>query len=344
MLVKAVISLFCLVMSVFAGCSSSQDRQMYHLTGSVMGTTYNIKIVTSRSVKPGGKELQQIEADAIHAMNQVDSLMSTYKVDSELSQFNSAPVNTPFSVSTKTYAVLKAAIGLSELSDGAYDVTVGSLVNLWGFGPDGKPVTVPSAAEIADAGRRAGYSKLQFIGENRSIRKTADIYVDLSSIAKGFAVDSVAEVLEQHGINDYLVEIGGEISAKGQKPGQMDWVLAIESPDSQSRNVHRAVSVKDGALATSGDYRNYYERDGKRFSHTINPKTGMPISHRLASVTVVHDSCMMADGLATLFMVMGVESGYELAVKNNMAVYFIYRKGDGFKTRFTPAFKQYLVD
>ncbi len=344
MLAKTAIMLFCLMVAVFAGCSDTDNRQIYCLSGSVMGTTYHIKIVIPKSANFDDKTLQQIESDVVHAMNQVDGLMSTYKQDSELSRFNSAPINTPFQVSSQIYSVLKAAHSLSVLSDGAYDVTVGSLVNLWGFGPDGQPVTVPSKADIANAGLRVGYKKLKFIEENTAISKLADIYVDLSSIAKGFAVDAVAETLRQRGIDDYLVEIGGEISAKGLKPGGKEWVLAIESPATDARSVHKIISVSNAALATSGDYRNYYEKAGKRFSHTIDPKTGIPVSHKLASVTVVHDSCMMADGLATMFMVMGPKPAYQLALEKNIAVYLIYRKDDGFETKHTPAFEEYLLD
>ncbi len=330
-----------IVILVMAGCSSD-EQAIFALSGPTMGTTYNIKLVLPSNANQQTLDLLQQKIQ--QAMHQVDSQMSTYKNDSELSQFNTSPVGQWFALTRSTFHVIKSAQLLSERSNGAYDVTVGPLVNLWGFGPQARPLQAPTPEEIAEAKERVGYQFLEMNDDEVMIRKNKAVILDLSSIAKGYGVDAVADVLLKSEVTDFLVEIGGELRASGLKPGGKPWRLAIESPETEQRKVFKAISVNNAAVATSGDYRNYYEEEGIRYSHTIDPETGKPVTHRLASVTVIDPSCMMADAMATMFMVMGEEHTYAYAVQYDVAVYLIYRDETGFKTRYSPAFEPYLAN
>ena len=325
------------VLLMLSGCFPSNDlgRQEYLMQGKTMGTTYNIKVVGENidTVK-----LQQGIDEKLIQLNQE---MSTYITDSELSIFNQSTSLEPISVSLGLARVLKEAIRLGELSEGALDVTVGPLVNLWGFGPEYRPETVPSDELLAETKARIGLDKLVF--ENGMLnKKIPDLYVDLSTIAKGYGVDLVAEFIEVNGINNYLVEIGGEMRVKGFKHTGELWHVAIEKPLSNERAVHQIIVPKDNAVATSGDYRIYFEADGQRFSHIIDPKTGKPINHKLVSVTVIHPSSMTADGLSTAMMVMGEEKALAFAEANGLAVYIIAKTEHGFVEQSTVKFMQYL--
>ncbi|ASP46801.1 FAD:protein FMN transferase [Cognaticolwellia beringensis] len=322
---------------VLSGCFPSNDlgREEYLLRGNTMGTTYNIKVVGESL---DAEKLQQgIDAKLV----QLNQEMSTYIKDSELSIFNQSASLEPVKASTGLARVVKEAIRLGELSNGALDVTVGPLVNLWGFGPEYRPETVPSEALLTATKARVGLDKLKL--ENGMLSKrTADLYVDLSTIAKGYGVDLVAEYIEANGINNYLVEIGGEMRLKGFKHTGELWHVAIEKPLSDERSVHQIIVPKDNAVATSGDYRIYFEADGQRFSHIIDPKSGKPINHKLVSVTVIHPSSMTADGLSTAMMVMGEEKALAFAEANDLAVYIIAKTDHGFVEQSTVKFMQYL--
>ena len=237
--------------------------------------------------------------------------------------------------------VLKESIRLGELSEGKLDVTVGPLVNLWGFGPEQRPDKVPSEEVLAATKKRVGLQNLVLAG-NLLSKKIPDLYVDLSTTAKGYGVDVVAELIESNGFTNYLVEIGGEMRLKGFKNTGELWAIAIEKPLTNERSVQQVIIPKDNAVATSGDYRIYFEADGQRFSHIIDPATGKPIKHNLVSVTVIHPSSMTADGLSTTLMVMGMEQGMDFAVKNDLAALFIAKTENGFDEQFTVKFKQYL--
>ena len=326
-----------LAVFVLSGCFPSNDltRQEYLMQGKTMGTTYNIKVVGEHidTVK-----LQQGIDDKLKQLNQE---MSTYIKDSELSRFNQSTSLEPISVSTGLARVVKEAIRLGALTQGALDVTVGPLVNLWGFGPEYRPETVPSDELLIATKARVGLDKLTF-ANGMLAKKIPDIYVDLSTIAKGYGVDLVAEYIEDNGINNYLVEIGGEMRLKGFKHTGELWHVAIEKPLTNERAVHQIIVPKDNAVATSGDYRIYFEADGQRFSHIIDPKTGKPINHKLVSVTVIHPSSMTADGLSTAMMVMGEEKALAFAEENDLAVYIIAKTDHGFVEQSTVKFMQYL--
>lgn len=318
----------------------STSLSLHTIEGSAMGTSYHIKL----ALTPAQVEQKDRLAAAIAGvLEDVENKMSTYRSQSELSRFNTAPIDTWIPVSDDTLKVVSVALSLSQRSQGAYDITVGPLVNLWGFGPPHHEDKVPTQAEIDAAAKLVGYQKLEIDSLNKQWKKSSALYVDLSSIAKGFGVDKVIELIEQEGIHHALVEIGGEIRSIGKKVEDQSWRIAIESPTAHERNIQRIVNINDIAVATSGDYRNYFEKDGKRYSHTIDPATAYPITHTLASVSVVAENCMIADGLATTLMVLGPEKGFKFARDNSLAVFMIIKGANGFEERFTDEFRQYLV-
>jgi thiamine biosynthesis lipoprotein len=228
---------------------------------------------------------------------------------------------------------------VSEASGGAFDVTVGPIVNTWGFGPV-KQARPPTDAEIAAARADVGYRLLAIDAAAGTIAKARpDMYADLSAIAKGFGVDQVARALDARGIGRYMVEVGGEVRVRGTNAAGVPWQVGIERPDETVQRAQLVVPMANVSMATSGDYRNYFEKDGRRFSHEIDPTTGHPIRHRLASVTVLAPECAFADAYATALLVLGPERGYALALKKGLAAYFIERRPEGgFAERQTPAF------
>ena len=273
----------------------------------------------------------------------VDGEMSTYRPDSLLSRFNQAEVDTWFAISADLLHVVQAAQSMSRRSEGAFDITVGPLVNLWGFGPDGHDRPLPSQPELRRARSRVGYAKLELRRQPPALRKRSDVYVDLSAIAKGHGVDRVAERLQAQGCTDYMVDIGGEVRVLGVNPQGQPWRIGIEVPDSGSiGKVQRILSLESMAVATSGDYRNYVEHGGERFSHTIDPRSGRPIRHGLASVTVVHESALWADAYATAINVMGFDAGWAFAEEENLPVLLIMRSANGFEDRYNAAMEAFL--
>lgn len=309
-----------------------------HLTGPTMGTTYNIKYWSESELVPA--EIQtKVDAELVY----INKLMSTYDPTSELSLLNQTKGTEPFPLSAATLKVMKEAVNIAGLSNGYLDITVGPLVNLWGFGPKAKPEVIPSDAEIAETKKLVGFDKL-VLTETSVARLHPDMYIDLSTVAKGYGVDRVAEIMESFGISDYLVEIGGEMRVAGNKSNGQQWRIAIEKPVTTERAVQEVISVGNNAIATSGDYRNYYEENGLRYSHLIDPKTGKPIQHNLVSVTVVHPSCLSADGFATAIAVMGKEAGLNMALQNGLAVLLITRENGEFKEYTTPGFDSFLIN
>lgn len=321
--------------------SNNSAKKEILLQGRTMGTTYNVKVVAIPEHIEALKLQEKIDAVLV----QVNQEMSTYISNSEISRFNKSPSTEPIEISTGFARVLKESIRLGEMSSGKLDITVGPLVNLWGFGSEQRPETVPSDEIITNTRARTGLKNLHLNG-NKLSKDLPNLYVDLSTTAKGYGVDVVAELIEENGIANYLVEIGGEMRLKGFKHTGELWAIAIEKPildpTGEQRAVHQVIIPKDNAVATSGDYRNYFEADGQRFSHIIDPATGRPINHNLVSVTVIAPSSMTADGLSTTLMVMGVEQGMKFSVENDIAALFIYKTEYGFDDQFTVKFKQYL--
>ncbi|MAR92938.1 MAG: FAD:protein FMN transferase [Pseudomonadota bacterium] len=323
---------------LLTGCSRSEAPDLLEFSGQTMGTWYSVKVVDlPEPVSP-----RQV-ADVIQGeLDNVNQKMSTYRPDSELSRLNAAPVAEPFAVSRETFTVLSKALEIWRLSQGAFDISIGPLVNLWGFGPEGRPREVPDDAAMRAAWKRVGSDRLELHVDDREVVKETDLYLDLSAIAKGFAVDQVALALEGLGIRQYLVEVGGEIRAGNSKGPDQPWRLAVEEPVTQFRQIHQVIPLANAAMATSGDYRNYFEADGQRYSHTIDPRDGRPIRHRLASVSVIMPSCMAADAWATALMVLGPEQGMALAESQNLAVYMILKTDAGFESMHSSGFRPFL--
>jgi len=313
------------------------DLQELH--GRTMGTTWSVRLVP-----PPGVSAQALQ-DGIQAeLDAVDGQMSTYKPDSDLSRFNRAPAGSWQRLPPEFFTVLQYALQLAKDSDGAYDPTVGPLVNLWGFGPDRRPRQPPSAADIAAAKARVGWWKLQLDPVGQRARQPGDLYLDLSAVAKGYGVDQVGRHLQRLGITNWLVEVGGELKAHGRKPDGSAWRVGIERPDAAIGAVRSAdelidaVVLDDQAIATSGDYRHVFEDHGRYYSHHIDPRSGWPVPHEVASVSVLADQTLQADPLGTTLSVLGAERGMAFAREHHLAVLMIVRTADGFEQRMSPAF------
>ena len=328
-------------LAFFISSCSKPESQLLQLQGQTMGTYYQVTYVESDEHRQEeGVTTAQLKILIDEKLELVNNQMSTYRPQSELSLFNQS--NGSYEVSDATIKVVESALNIYQQSNGAFDVTVGPLVNLWGFGPDKKPNKIPSDILINETQHRVGSQYLSIEG-NKLIKTNPDLYVDLSSIAKGYGVDVVAELLQDLGITNYLVDIGGELRANGTKPKLQPWTLAIERPES-GQNVQRLLHIGNNAIATSGDYRNYFEFEGIRYSHTIDPSTGKPINHKLVSVTVIDKSSMIADALATAITVLGPEKGLEFATNLKQPVFMLIKQSDGFKESFTAEFKPFLVE
>ena len=316
-----------------SGCDHAPE--VIKISGSKMGTSYHITIVADQ---PAPADLaEQID----RVLSEVDQSMSTWKTQSELSQFNRLPLTEEVAASNQLWAVLQTSRQIWQQSRGAFDPTVGPVVDLWGFGPVPTQDQVPADAEIAAALASTGFQHLSLNSEAQAISKLKPVSLDLSAVAKGYAVDQVADLLEMLALPDYLVEVGGEMRLGGANAEGKPWRVAIELP-SLIPQVERVVSINTGAIATSGDYRNYFEKEGVRYSHTIDPRSGKPITHKLASVTVMAQRCADADAWATALMVLGEEEGLALANQLNLPVYMLIRDGEGFRVASSAAFKPYL--
>ncbi|WP_295888323.1 FAD:protein FMN transferase [uncultured Thiohalocapsa sp.] len=326
-------ALAALVLLILSGCGPKEHT--LDLVGRTMGTSWSVQVPRP----PAGLDDAALYASITAVLAEVNERMSTYQADSELSRFNAAETTDWFPVSAELVRLTDTALAVSTLTDGAFDVTVGPLVNLWGFGPEVKAEQLPAQAEIDAALARVGWDLLHTRAEPPALRKDrTDLYVDLSAIAKGHGVDRMAAVLEDAGITDYLVEIGGELRGRGRNAEGEPWRIAIERPDAGRRAVLRVVALTDLGMATSGDYRNFFELDGERYSHTIDPATGRPVDHQLASVTVLAERCAEADAWATALLVLGPERGMTIANDRGLIALFVERFGDELRVTESTAF------
>lgn len=309
-----------------------------------MGTTYSVKVVLDGERNLAANRLKAIADEEFLGVNQQ---MSTYINNSELSLWNQHGNGDWQSVSAELFDVLQLSNTISVKSGGAFDVTVMPLVNLWGFGPDGEKA-IPTEEQIAVAKSQVGYQQIELDSKQRRLRKPAQVHVDLSAVAKGFGADQLARRLAREGFAHFMVEVGGELAVKGYSRRGTPWRIGIETPSYSLLRAPEgpaaAVDLSDAGMATSGDYRNYYEVDGVRVSHTIDPLTGAPITHGLASVSVIAKTCAEADAWATALNVIGPDKALALAEREGLAVYLIIRDGDDFVTKVSTAFKPYLVD
>lgn len=339
---------FLTILFVYIFFFTGGDSGITRVSGQTMGTSYALQLVEL----PADVETEQLQAEIDSLLTRLDrEIFSTYAPNSELSRLNDHPTGVPFIASSEMIEVLQLAREVSDLSGGAFDVTVGPMVNLWGFGPQGVPGLLPSDAEIEAALEQVGFRHLRIDASNFQVIKTRDLYIDLSAIAKGYAVDQLAAYLADMGIESYFLEIGGELRIRGLKPGEESWVPAIEAPQDGSPQIYEIFYSRGDeiAVAGSGDYRNYFEQDGVRYSHEIDPRSGRPVSHNLAAVYVIADTTAYADAMATAYMILGLEEGAELAQELGQAVYFIYKSGDNsgqnqFSDLVTPQFSNYLAN
>ncbi|SFW38751.1 thiamine biosynthesis lipoprotein [Luteibacter sp. UNCMF366Tsu5.1] len=308
--------------------------------GETMGTTWSANVVLPEGAN--GAAIQQgIQAE----LDTVVAQMSTYDDASDLSRFNRAPAGTWHTLPPEFFAVLRHALALARDTGGAYDPTVGPLVNLWGFGPGERRRETPSAAALNAARARVGWQRIRLDEATQSAFQPGGVYVDLSSVAKGFGVDQVAAFLDRAGASAYLVEVGGELRAHGRKPDGSPWRVGVERPGAAAGAVQRqdelerVVVLDEKTIATSGDYRHFFEDGGRFFSHHIDPRTGTPVAHRVASVSIVADDGLHADPLGTAMMVLGPEQGLAYAKRHGIAVLFILHGDDGrLEERMSPAF------
>ncbi len=330
-----------LTINLLACESPAKHKQVVVISGLTMGTTYTIKL----NIPETKIDRPTISTEINHQLDKINSQMSTYIETSNLSLFNQSNTQDWKEIPPEFYIVIEEALRINKLSYGAFDITIGPVVNLWGFGPKAQIEIVPDESTIKEALNSIGSQYIHLRKQPYAIKKDKpNLYIDLSAIAKGYAVDLIANYLDELNINNYMVEIGGEIKTRGINPDNRTWQIGIEKPLNDQRSVQTVITLDNTAMATSGDYRNYFEENGTRYSHTIDPTTGKPITHKLASVTVLHPSTMTSDALATALLVLGPERGLELALRENLAAMFIVRDENNFIEIITPQFKHAVVD
>ena len=334
---RSVRTFFLLLLPLLFACAETREEVV--LDGATMGTRYAIKYIPEKGV-----DRQDIAVQSARLLRFLDATFSTYQEDSELSRLNKADVGREIAVSPLMWQLLLIAQAAFEATGGAFDPTVGALVELWGFGPVDTHDRIPSVTEVAARHHFVGYQKLEFLPSSRAVRKRAAIQIDLSAIAKGFAAEQVGALLVEKGIEDFMVEVGGEIQAAGVNAKGQRWRIAIEAPVLARGQVRKIISLVNQGVATSGDYRNYFEHDGVRYSHTIDPGSGQPIKHKLASVSVLHPSAALADALATAYMVLGPDQALAMANRDKVAAYFLVRSGADFVEHSSEAFVQQISD
>jgi len=327
-----------LLLPVFLSVACSDDKPLpsYDLAGNTMGTSFNITLVDP----PAELDLDQLNSAIHESLENIDFIASTWRDDSELSRFNANPSTDWIRVNPEFCRMISAANDVSFMTQGAFDITVGPLVNLWGFGPEDQDNELPTDEEISAAKARVGFEALETDCDHTVVRKSMpEIYVDLSGWAKGYAVDQIARLLDARNLNNYLVEIGGELKVRGHNAKQQKFSIAIEKPLANNEMTYKLMRLSDVSVATSGDYRNFFEVDGQRFSHSIDPRTGRPINDELTGVTVVSKNTAYADAVATAFLVLGLEEGLALAERLRIAAYFLVRTDTGIEEKSSSQFE-----
>lgn len=340
--VLLVIAILLGILLILPGCSEN-DRPLeppVRFDGSIFGTFYQVTIMDSLTQ---GESLK-LEEGFLAELESVDQAMSTYRDDSELIAFNDAPLEEWQPLSNELIEVLAISQSVAEASHGAFDITVGDVVNLWSFGPGARPEEVPDDDVLAEQLAQVGFDALEIDTQNMQARRIRDVFVDLSGVAKGHGTDRVAAYLDQQGIEHYLVNIGGELIARGlrDEEAQTSWHIGIEVPEDSQQRAQHIIPLENMSVATSGDYRNYFEVDGKRFSHTIDPRTGRPVTHQLASASVFHPSNAWADAWATALLVVGEQGAMQMAIDNNLKVLLLVRDGEQWRSLATPEFVNYF--
>lgn len=301
------------------------------LHGQTMGTTWSVVLGADAPHDDAA-----LHAAVQRALDAVVEQMSPWREDSAISRFNAAPAGSTHVVPDAFATVLGVALEIARISDGTFDPTTGALVDAWGFGPPGPVARAPDDATLAHLLAASGIARLAFDRHARTVTQPGGLRLDLSAIAKGFGVDQAVEALQAAGVRDALVEVGGELRALGRRPDGTPWTVSIEHPDGGA--AFTRVRLTDRAIATSGDYRRVRFDGDMRIAHTLDPRTGRPVTHALASATVLHASAMHADALATALMVLGPEAGLAFANRHGLAALLVTRTPGGTATRATPAF------
>ncbi|RLM27049.1 FAD:protein FMN transferase ApbE [Brenneria alni] len=332
--------LFCLL-TACDNTPHADSRPLLTIEGKTMGTFYSVKI--SGELTQSKEQLKQ-EIDSL--LEQANNEISTYRKDSTLSRFNQYRGSDPQPISNGMADIILAAQRIGRATDGAMDITVGPLVNLWGFGPQKQPTQIPSRQQIDQARQKVGLRHLRLLSDQRGewVQKDLpDLYVDLSTLGEGYGADLLAQLMARKGITNYLVSVGGAISSRGVNAEGIPWRVAIQKPTDQENGMQAAVDLQGYAISTSGSYRNYFEQHGKRYSHIIDPSTGKPITHQLVSVTVIAPTALEADGWDTGLMVLGSEKALKLAEQLGLAVYLITKTDKDFHAEMTPQFASFLI-
>ncbi|WEK11569.1 MAG: FAD:protein FMN transferase [Candidatus Pseudomonas colombiensis] len=317
---------------LLGGCG--QGASLEQIGGPTMGSHYSVSYVREAGLAAPG----DVQGEVEKILAEVGQQLSTYRSDSLIEVFNRLPANSCQAMPEPVLQLVRVGEGLSRESAGAFDLTVEPLLNLWGFGPQGREEQVPSAAAQAEVHQRVGHGHLRIDGDR--LCKDAAVEVDFNSIAAGYAVDRIAARLVQMGIANYLVEATGELKAAGRKPDGAPWRIALEEPRDDRQVAQRIIELDGYGVSTSGDYRHYFEQGGQRYSHTFDARSGKPVNHALASVTVIHPSALMADGLSTLLLILGPEQGWDYAEKHDIAAFFVIRADTAFVTRSNPPFER----
>lgn len=322
-----------LVLAVGLALTGCGDR-LEQFGGPTMGSSYSVKYLRGAA----GPTVEQARTEVEGILAEVDRQMSTYRADSVVEQFNALPAGRCMALPAPMLELVRFAGELSAQSEGAFDITLEPLLDLWGFGPQSRSGQVPGADAIAAAMADVGQRHLRIRGVE--LCKDAAVQLDFNSIAAGYAVDRVVARLGELGVSSALVEITGELKAVGHRPDGAPWRIAIEVPRDDRQVAQKIIPLDGLGVSTSGDYRNYFEKDGRRYSHTLDPATGAPIRHNLAAVTVVDESALRADGLSTLLLVLGPEEGRAYAERHGIAAFFVSREGQGFVSQGSSRFRE----
>ncbi|MEN8182159.1 MAG: FAD:protein FMN transferase [Myxococcota bacterium] len=330
----ALVSGVCLVARIASGDGEGATAAVVELSGDAFGTTWHVRLAGV----DGTSSPEEVSREIRAALDAVDVGTSSWRNDSEIARFNRSPSTAWQAVSPDTAAVAAVALEVHRRSEGAFDPTVAPLVALWGFGSEGPRPGPPTPEAVSDALARVGSRALGVRGDPPALRKARpDLTLDLSAVAKGYAVDAVARRLDALGVGRFLVEIGGELRARGEGPGGGPWRVGIERPEPGPSRIGWTLALADASLASAGDYRRYFEWQGRRYSHAIDPRTGRPVDHDLVSVSVLAPDATRADAWATALLVLGPEAGPRVATREGLAVLFVLDRGAGLETRATPA-------
>jgi FAD:protein FMN transferase len=334
--------LFILIVSFYLlSCSSVSSKEPITLSGIAYNSmAWSVKV----DVLPPNMSQPQLQQELQQTLDNANKVLSTYQPDTELMQFNQSPIGQWQTTSPMLFDAIITALGVSQATQGVYDVTVGALVELWGFGKQAMPSHIPTEAEISQARAKVGWQYVAVDRQKKQLQRQQDVFINLSSIGEGVAVDELQKVLAKHNIKSYMLSVAGTLRTQGVKPNGQAWQIAIEKPDA-SGLPERLLSLGQGAIvSTSGSYRNYHEIDGIRYSHTIDPRTAKPISHKTVSTTVVfkNTTAANADAWATALNVLGAEEGIAIAQKNHIAVYYLVKTPTGFSEQYSAEFKPFL--